>query len=196
MHTLVLYAHPEESSLTAATARDIAEGLTGPGFSAELADLASEGFDPRIGEADLAVVRGLGGVPADVRREQERVERADALVIVHPVYWWSMPSLLKGWFDRVLTFGWAFGPAGATALADRDIHLVRLGGSSPETYDSHGYRDAIRTGVEHGVFEFAGSPVVSSHLLHSALEDVGTRAADAVADVVASVTGARTEVPA
>lgn len=194
MHILVLYAHPEEGSLTAATARDVAEGLIAAGASVELADLASEGFDPRISEADLAVVRGRGVVPADVRREQERVERADALVIVHPVYWWSMPSLLKGWFDRVLTFGWAFGTESASALAERDIHLVRLGGSSPETYDSHGYREAIRTGVEHGVFEFAGSPVVSSHLLHTAPEGVVTRAADAVADVVTSVTGARAEV--
>ncbi len=199
MHTLVLYAHPEGSSLTASTAWNIAEGLIARGESAEVADIASEGFDPRITEADLAVVRGLGDAPSDVLREQERVERADALVIVHPVYWWSMPSLLKGWFDRVLTFGWAFGSENATALADRDIHLVRLGGSSPETYETHGYRQAIRTGVEHGVFEFAGSPVASSHLVHSAPEGVVTRAAEAVEAVVDSVTsaaGVRASVPA
>lgn len=190
MHALILFAHPEPGSLSASTAWDIAAGLTEAGMTAEVADIAGEGFDPRMTEADLAVVRGLGDPPADVAREQERVERADALVIVHPVYWWAMPALLKGWVDRVLTFGWAFGTEGATALADRDVHLVRLGGSSPETYEIHGYSEAIRTGVEHGIFEFAGSPVASSHLVHSAPEGIEARAAESVDAVVASVAGA------
>lgn len=194
MHALILFAHPEQDSLTASTAGRIAAGLEEAGWSAEIADIAAEGFDPRITEADLAVVRGLGSVPADVAREQERVERAHAIVLVHPVYWWSMPALLKGWLDRVLTFGWAFGTEDATVLADRDVHLVRLGGSSPETYETHGYGEAIRTGVEHGIFEFAGGPVGSSHLVHSAPEGAGTRAAEAVEAVVASVAGARAPV--
>jgi NAD(P)H dehydrogenase (quinone) len=190
MHALILFAHPEPGSLSASTARNIAAGLTEAGMTAEVADIAGEGFDPRMTEADLAVVRGLGTPPADVAREQERVERADALVIVHPAYWWAMPALLKGWVDRVLTFGWAFGTEGATVLADRDVHLVRLGGSSPETYETHSYSEAIRTGVEHGIFEFAGSPVASSHLVHSAPEGIEARAAESVDAVVASVAGA------
>lgn len=131
MHTLVLFAHPDPASLTASTARRIADGLVASGGTAEIADLAAEGFDPRYGDADLAVLRGAGGIPDDVLREQERVERADALVFVHPVYWWGMPALMKGWLDRVLTFGWAFGTDQATAIAERDVHLVRLGGNAP-----------------------------------------------------------------
>lgn len=105
MHTLVLFAHPDSTSLTASTARQIAEGIVEAGGTAEVADLASEGFDPRFSDADLQLMQGAGPVPDDVRREQERVERADSIVLAHPVYWWSMPSLLKGWIDRVLTFG-------------------------------------------------------------------------------------------
>jgi NAD(P)H dehydrogenase (quinone) len=193
VHALVIYAHPETTSLTASTAHRIAEGLIAAGGTAEVADLAGEGFDPRMTAADLAVVRGLGTPPEDVLREQERIERADAIVIVHPVYWWSMPSLLKGWVDRVFTFGWAFGGEDATALARRDVHLVRLGGSSPETYASHGYSEAIRTGVEHGIFEFAGSPVIASHLVHSAPDGVGERADAAVDAVVREVVRSQSE---
>lgn len=196
MHALVLFAHPTSDSLTASVAQRVTAGLDAAGWSTEVADLAAEGFDPRQTDADLDVIRGVAGPPADVLREQARVERADAVIIVHPVYWWSMPALLKGWFDRVLTFGWAFGGETATALADRAVHLVRLGGNSPETYESHGYSEAIRVGVEHGIFEFAGSPVVSSHLLHTAPDGVAERADEAVEAIVASVTAAHAPVPA
>jgi NAD(P)H dehydrogenase (quinone) len=37
----------------------------------------------------------------DVQREMQRIERNEATVMVFPVYWWSMPALLKGWIDRV-----------------------------------------------------------------------------------------------
>ncbi|MGI6879317.1 NAD(P)H-dependent oxidoreductase [Microbacterium sp. gxy059] len=193
MHTLVLFAHPDPASLTASTARRIADGLVASGGTAEIADLAAEGFDPRYGDADLAVLRGAGGIPDDVLREQERVERADALVFVHPVYWWGMPALMKGWLDRVLTFGWAFGTDQATAIAERDVHLVRLGGNAPETYDAHGYREAIRTVVDHGVFEFAGGPVSSAHLLHTAEAGLETRLDETVRAVVSHVGSARAE---
>ncbi len=191
MHSVVLFAHPEPDSLTAHVTQQIADGITATGGTTEIADLASEGFDPRLTHADLQVVRGLGHVPDDVRAEQERIERADTLVVVHPVYWWSMPSLLKGWADRVFTFGWAFGSEQATALADKDIHMVRLGGSAPETYSKHGYLDAIRTVVDHGIFEFAGRPLSSTHLLHTAPEGIEQR----VADVVSAVTAEAAKAP-
>ncbi|SJM71241.1 NAD(P)H-dependent oxidoreductase [Gulosibacter sp. 10] len=193
MHALVLYAHPEADSLTASLSRRLAERIRETGSTAEIADLAGEGFDPRYSEADLAVLRGAGEAPEDIRREQERIERADAIILVHPVYWWGMPALLKGWLDRVLTFGWAFGSEDATALAGRDVHLVRLAGNAPATYDNHGYRDAIRTSVEHGVFEFVGGPVASSHLVHSAPEGLESRLDETVDALVASVAAARAD---
>lgn len=194
MHALIVYTHPEPTSLSASVADRIRTGLIDSDWTVEVADLAAEGFDPRITEADLAVVRGQGTAPDDVAREHERVERADAIVLVHPVYWWSMPALLKGWLDRVLTFGWAFGTEDATALADRDMHLVRLGGNSPETYENHGYSQAIRTAVEHGIFEFAGGPVASSHHFHSAPDGIADRADALVDSVVSSIVGARSKV--
>ena len=42
-------------------------------------------------------------------REMERIERNQAPVIVFPVWWWSMPAILKGWIDRVWNNGWAYG---------------------------------------------------------------------------------------
>ncbi|MGD7003834.1 NAD(P)H-dependent oxidoreductase [Corynebacterium halotolerans] len=195
MHSLVIFAHPDPTSLTATSAQRIADRLRSAGNTVELADLSAEGFDPRHTRADLELLQGVGPVPADVQREQKRVERADSIVLVHPVYWWGMPGLLKGWLDRVLTFGWAFGGESATALADRDVHLVAFGGNSPETYDAHGYREAIRTNIEHGVFEFAGGPVASSRIIHSAADGITERVAEAIEAVTADMLNVRAPLP-
>ncbi|MBW5466069.1 hypothetical protein GOY11_34020, partial [Pseudomonas aeruginosa] len=45
---------------------------------------------------------------ADVLSEHARVDLADTLVLVYPIYWWSMPALLKGWIYRVFCTCWAF----------------------------------------------------------------------------------------
>ncbi len=195
MHSLVLFAHPQPDSLTAATAHLVATGLQSrTGDTSEVADLAAEGFDPRFTAADLAVMRGQRPAPADVRREQQRVERADAVVLVYPVYWWGMPGLLKGWIDRVVTYGWAYGDgaAPADALGRRDIHLLALAGTDAGTYQRHGYTESMRTGIEHGIFEYCGTTVASSHFLYDT-EDGPILLTDTVAAVIADVHTAHAE---
>nr|VUD28973.1 NAD(P)H oxidoreductase YRKL [Raoultella sp. NCTC 9187] len=56
----------------------------------------------------MAAFHLTGATPAEVVAEQSRIDKADALVLVFPVYWWSMPGLLKGWIDRVFSNGWAY----------------------------------------------------------------------------------------
>lgn len=98
MHALIVVAHPDRKSLSYSVAARVAEGvaLSGARNSFEIANLAAEGFDPRFTATDLAVHRREVPPPADVAIEQARIDRADALVLVYPVYWWSMPGLLKG----------------------------------------------------------------------------------------------------
>jgi NAD(P)H dehydrogenase (quinone) len=186
VHTLILFAHPQPESLTGSAARMLAAQLSAAtGHTAEVADLATEEFDPRFTAADLAAMRGDGPYPDDVRREQQRVERADAVVLVYPVYWWGMPGLLKGWIDRVLNYGWAYGDDAVPgdALTRRDIHLLALAGTDPGTYERHGYTESMRIGIEHGIFEYCGTRVASSHFLFDT--EVGTPIP--LADTVAAV---------
>lgn len=170
MHALIVTAHPKSESFTQAVAAQIAEGISrsGEGHSAEVADLAAEGFDPRFTAADLACFEGTPP-PADVRAEQARIDRADALVLVYPVYWWSMPALLKGWIDRVFTTGWAYDDRpGATErkkLGRLRVHLVAIGGADLRTYARHGYFGAMRTQIDHGIFDYCGAQVATSELL-------------------------------
>lgn len=110
MHAIIVTSHPNPGSLTHAIAARIADGITNSngGHSHEFADLAAEGFDPRFTQGDVALMLGEAAPAADVAAEHARLDRADALIIVYPVYWWSMPAQLKGWIDRVFTNGWAY----------------------------------------------------------------------------------------
>lgn len=169
MHTLVVISHPNPASLTHAVASAIASGIHATGTAtAEMADLHAEGFDPRFNPADLAAHQRLAPSPADVTAEQQRLDRADALVLVFPVYWWSMPGLLKGWIDRVFANGWAYEDADGALhkkLARLDVHLVGLGGANDRTWSRRGYYDAMKTQMETGIFDYCGAPVRSSTLL-------------------------------
>ena len=171
MHAVIVVAHPEPASLTHVVAGHIAEGiaLSGEGHSFEVADLASEGFDPRFTADDLAVHRREAPPSPDVAAEQARIDRADDLVLVYPVYWWSMPGLLKGWIDRVFANGWAYDESAEIGLVKRlrhlRVHLVALGGASLRTYARHGYFGAMKTQIEHGIFDYCGARVVTSELL-------------------------------
>lgn len=171
MHALVVVAHPESTSLSHGIAAGIAEGVSRSGCNdtAEIADLAAEGFDPRFTAADLAVHRRQAPPPADVAAEQSRIDRADALVLAYPVYWWSMPGLLKGWVDRVFANGWAFDFGLQTGLVKKlrhlRVHLVAIAGADARTYARHGYFGAMKTQIDHGVFDYCGAHVVTSELL-------------------------------
>lgn len=165
MHALIVVAHHDPRSLTHHLAAQVALGIdrTQAGHSHETADLWAEGFDPRFGPADHAVHRQQAAAPADVAAEQARLDRADALVLVFPVYWWSMPGLLKGWIDRVFANGWAFDFSPEAKLVKKlgrlPVHLLAVGGADAPTYERHGYEHAMRTQIEHGIFDYCGAPV-------------------------------------
>jgi len=172
MHALVVMAHPKPGSFSHRIARQVAEGIARAGHTSEIADLAAEGFDPRFTEHDHAV--HLKRIPPspDVVREQRRIDQADALVLVYPVYWWSFPALLKGWIDRVFSNGWAYDERADTGLVKRlgrlPVHLVAIGGASERTYVRRGYFKAMKTQIDLGIFDYCGARVVASEFLLAA----------------------------
>ena len=97
MKTLLVIAHARRSSLTGQVADAFADTARANGHAFELADLARERFDPVLREEDEPDWDDPDKVYSEeVRREMQRIERNEATVMVFPVYWWSMPALLKG----------------------------------------------------------------------------------------------------
>lgn len=169
MHALIVVAHHDPQSLTHSVAAQVAAGLSAAGHTSEFADLAAEGFDPRYSAADHLVHRSRATPPADVLAEQARIDRADALVLAFPIYWWSMPALLKGWVDRVFINGWAidYGPDTPVVkkLRHLQVHLLALGAADDGAFERHGYAKAMRTQIDYGIFDYCGAQVVTSELL-------------------------------
>jgi NAD(P)H dehydrogenase (quinone) len=120
MRVLIVLAHPDRRSFNgqmAAAARDI---LSSTGHSVELSDLYGEDFDARESAWHYGCCNGAevfdvqaeqrrasdeGTLPHDVRRELERIERADLIILQYPMWWFAAPAMLKGWIDRVLVYG-------------------------------------------------------------------------------------------
>lgn len=163
MTTLVVVSHPDPQSLTQHVARSTADAIRDLGGDVDFADLHAESFDPpRFAEADVNLFRGKGTPPpADVVAEQDRIDRADDLILVFPMYWWSMPALLKGWIDRVFVSGWAYeftpGSEFVKKLDRLTVHLIPVAGDDAESFDRHGVYEAFRTQIERGIIEYCGA---------------------------------------
>ncbi len=177
MHALIVITHPVPQSFTHHIAHHIAGGVmqSNATNSFEFADLAAEAFDPRFTQNDIAVHLKEAALSEDIVSEQARIDRADALVLVYPVYWWSMPGLLKGWIDRVFTNGWAYdeGPDAKLVkkLGHLQVHLVAIGGAGVHTYARHGYFGAMKTQIDHGILGYCGATVKTSELILPSTSD-------------------------
>jgi glutathione-regulated potassium-efflux system ancillary protein KefG len=84
----------------------------------------------------------------DVAREQQLLTDHDTIVFHHPLYWYSVPALLKQWFDLVLRYNWAFGDKGRALEGKRAVSVVTTGGGKasygPGTLNRHTIRDFLR----------------------------------------------------
>ena len=112
MNVMIVYAHPSEDSFTRHVRDSFLRGLEDAGHTWELSDLYQMNFITDMSEAEYlreAYYRLDLEVPEDVRREQEKLNRCDAVAFIYPVFWTEAPAKLVGWFDRVWTYGFAYG---------------------------------------------------------------------------------------
>ncbi|WP_152047381.1 NAD(P)H-dependent oxidoreductase [Aureimonas psammosilenae] len=170
MHTLIVVAHPDPASYSHAAVARLVAGLESVGGdTTDVLDLAAEDFDPRFTAADNDLFHGRGEPGDDILAQQRRVDRADMLVLVFPVYWWSMPAVMKGWIDRVFISGWAYvdnPEKGTTRLLGRlKGQVVAIGGVNQQTYERRGYLDALNTQIVGGIFGYCGIESVGLDLL-------------------------------
>ena len=106
--------------------------------------------DSRVNRLLVRAARGVEGVEIndlydsypdyviDVEAEQAKLSRADLIVLLHPIHWYSMPPLQKLWLDEVLSYGWAYG-TGGTALVGKDLWLVATTGGPVDSYHPQSY---------------------------------------------------------
>ncbi|MCC7048201.1 MAG: NAD(P)H-dependent oxidoreductase [Alphaproteobacteria bacterium] len=120
MHALIVLAHPEPHSFNAQLKDTAVETLKAQGHTVEVSDLYAQGFDPAEGPRHFARrarserfgaqteqrhAHETGTTGADVAAEIAKLGRADFVLFQYPIWWFGMPAMLKGWIDRVFTFG-------------------------------------------------------------------------------------------
>lgn len=108
MKVLVLYAHPVETSFVAALHETVVSTLRAGGHAVDDCDLNLEGFDPVLTRQGRIDYHDPARNQAGVEDHARRLKAAEALVLVHPVWNYGFPAILKGYFDRVFLPGVAF----------------------------------------------------------------------------------------
>ena len=128
MKVLIIYCHPSEDSYTFQVLKQLVGGLKNEGIACEISDLYKMGF-----KTDLSLTEfereGHGNldlpIPEDVQIEHGKISSADCIIFLYPVWWSDCPAKLKGWFDRVLTVGFAYNHS--KIASDQRMQTKKLG---------------------------------------------------------------------
>jgi len=87
--------------------------------------------------------------------------------MVFPVWWWSVPAMLKGWIDRVWNNGWAYGER---KFPQKRAWMVGIAGTGPAGYRKRGYDIAIVTQLDIGILDYCVIPERRFELLYGSIE--------------------------
>jgi NAD(P)H dehydrogenase (quinone) len=187
MHILVVHAHPEPQSFNGALTRQAIATLTDVGHSVEVSDLYAMKFKA-VADADDYIDRGdpdylridreqthaheAGTVAADIAAEQDKIARADLMILQYPMWWFSMPAILRGWADRVFTRGFAYLPGRKydTGMLRGKLAMVSVTtGTSADTYAPDGIDGALLDvlwPVHNGLLRYSGFDVLTPFAAH------------------------------
>jgi putative NADPH-quinone reductase len=126
MRVLLIHCHPRADSFSAAL-RDAAAGaLAAAGHEVEIRNLYAEGFVAALSSEERAAYHTEGENERGIEDHVAALRRAEALLLVYPTWWYGMPALLKGWFDRVWSPGVAF-RLGSGAIEPLLTNIRRIG---------------------------------------------------------------------
>ncbi|MUL41715.1 NAD(P)H-dependent oxidoreductase [Streptomonospora sp. PA3] len=197
MKILWVFAHPERRSLNGSLMDEGLAQLEALGHEYRVSDLYAMDFKPVVDAADF---RGVGGAGCDrlfvgdaqerayrerrlgedVRGEQEKIEWADVLVCHFPLWWFGPPAILKGWFDRVLVQGFAFGLKDARGrtrrygdggLVGKRALIVTSVGARESGFGArgvHGEAEEVLFPLLHGTFWYTGAAALPPFVVYGA----------------------------
>ncbi|MFF7178023.1 NAD(P)H oxidoreductase [Streptomyces sp. NPDC008121] len=190
---LVVIAHHRSDSLTAHTARRAAARLEAAGYRIDTLDLHAEGFDPRMNTSDQPDWGNREKPYSDeAHAHMRRILDADVVVAVFPVYWQSVPAILKGWIDRVWNYGFAYGRS-KPRLAGKRILWLGLAGATGDDPIVAGMQTVLETNLSEGIAYYCGFSRSTVGLLTDAEERPQLVDADGNLLVGEAVSGAERE---
>ncbi|MFO1074829.1 MAG: NAD(P)H-dependent oxidoreductase [Geminicoccaceae bacterium] len=189
MKVLLVVAHPEPRSLGGALREVAVAELVAQGHEVQVSDLYAMGWKSQLDRADfpsldeharlrVAAASGAafatGAQTTDVAQEQAKLLWADVLLLLFPLWWYSMPAILKGWVDRVYAYGFAYGVGehsdrhwgdrfGEGTFAGKRAMLIVTTGGWEEHYAARGINGPIEDilfPINHGILYYPGFDVL------------------------------------
>ncbi|GAA3119094.1 NAD(P)H-dependent oxidoreductase [Planomonospora alba] len=190
---LIVTAHPESRSLNAALAAFAAGKLRAAGHEVRLSDLYgmkwkaavdADDFPDHTADRrlDVLAVSGqatlAGRLSPDIAGEQEKLRWSDAVILQFPMWWFSVPAILKGWIDRVFTYEFAHGPSvpppySEGALAGRRALVAVTIGARESAFSDrgiHGRLADLLYPLQHGLFWFTGMAPLEPFAVYDSID--------------------------
>ncbi len=194
MNVLLVYAHPEPGSLNGSLKDFAVQRLECNGHAVQVSDLYAMNWKAALDASDNTAHRGERFAPVldskvayangtqstDIAREQDKLRWADAIILQFPLWWFSMPAILKGWVERVYAYGFAYGVGehsdthwgdryGEGTLAGKRAMLVVTAGGWASHYAPRGINGAIDEllfPIQHGILFYPGFDVLPPHVIY------------------------------
>ncbi|QDL32069.1 NAD(P)H-dependent oxidoreductase [Serratia liquefaciens] len=194
MNVLIVYAHPEPQSLNGSLRDFSVQRLEAAGHAVQVSDLyamqwkatldandstaqSGDRFNPSL-DSQQAFAQGLQS--KDIELEQEKLLWADTVILQFPLWWFSMPAILKGWVERVYAYGFAYGVGehsdvrwgdryGEGTLAGKRAMLIVTTGGWESHYAQRGINgpiDDILFPIQHGILHYPGFEVLPPFVLY------------------------------
>ena len=189
MKILIVYAHPEPRSFNAAMKNLAVEVLAGAGHEVQVSDLYAMKFDPAGGPGDFLELEDpncfryqreqVHATAADLfapelRAEMSKLVWADFVIFQFPLWWFSLPAILKGWVDRVFAMGFSYNLGQSyekgVFLGKRAMLSFTTGGPAA-TYGEtgkNGSLEGLLRHVQYGMLHFIGMDVLPPFIAYSA----------------------------
>lgn len=224
MNILLVHAHPEARSLNGTLARFMREHLEAAGHTVQVSDLhamrwkatldaddfpARDRATPFRPAGDSQQAYASGQQTRDVAAEQAKLLWADTVILQFPMWWFSMPAILKGWVDRVYAYGFAYGVGehserrwgdryGEGTLAGKRAMLVVTAGGWASHYAPRGINgpiDDLLFPIQHGILYYPGFTVLPPFVVYRSDRMDAARLAQVQAELAARLDTLATVAP-
>ncbi|MBD2311176.1 NAD(P)H-dependent oxidoreductase [Desertifilum sp. FACHB-1129] len=188
MKVLIVFAHPEPKSFNGAMFQTAIATLKAAGHDVQYSDLYAMKFDPVSDRRNFISTKDsdyfkqqmeelyateMGSFAPEIETEMQKLEWCDLMIWQFPLWWFSVPAILKGWVDRVFAMGRAY---------DRE-HIYETGrfrgkqamlsltvGGPKEAYLDGGFNgdiSAILRPIQRGMLQFTGFDVLAPYIVYA-----------------------------
>lgn len=179
-NVLIVHAHPEEKSFCSALMKQAADFFKSQNCEVKISDLYAMNFNPVGGKHDFHQIDNKDFFKyqaeqvnafqnnlysEEVKSEMEKFIWCDTLIFTFPLWWFSMPAIMKGWVDRIFAMGFAYGAGKGVrengAFKDKTAFCIITTGGPKIAYveGKNGNLESILFPIHYGIFHFVGMQV-------------------------------------